>query len=377
MLRDGLAQATVSGMEESDTTIKSESGESAGAVHEATPQKRRRRRWRSLRAVVVLALFLAILGGGLGWMTWMPGASYTGELEPLSASEAASSVRLRAHVGYLAGTLGPRNVYAEAHLSAAARYVEEQLAGAGCAVSRQEYTVWNRVTVANVVGEVRGGDLAEEIVVVGSHYDTVADCPGANDNGTGVAAVIETARLLQGRELRRTVRFVGFVNEEPPFFQTDDMGSLVYARACKARGDRIIAMFTPETIGCYSDAPGSQEYPLPLLEAIYPSAGNFIAFVGNPSSSALLRRTMALFRARAKFPSQGLSAPGALPGVGWSDHWAFWQEGYPAVMMTDTAPFRYAHYHRPTDTPEKCDYDRMARVVHPFAEVVAALADAE
>jgi Zn-dependent M28 family amino/carboxypeptidase len=211
---------------------------------------------------------------------------------------------------------------------------------------------------------VGGTSRAAEIVVVGAHYDSVEGTRGANDNGSGVAALLAAARAFAQRSDRpaRTLRFVAFANEEPPYFQGSGMGSLVYARACRARGDRVVAMVSLETIGFYTDMPDTQHYPPPLGIA-YPSTGNFIGFVGNVASRALVRRAISAFRETTRFPSEGAALPEWMPGVGWSDHWSFWQAGYPAIMVTDTAPFRYPHYHDASDLPDKLSYDRMARVV--------------
>ena len=185
--------------------------------------------------------------------------------------------------------------------------------------------------------------------------------------------MLEVARLLKTQQLPRTVRFVAFVNEESPFFSTDSMGSLLYARRARARGEKIVAMLSIEMIGFYSEARKSQHYPFPLSR-FYPDTANFIGFVGNISSRALVRRSIASFRRHTPFPSEGVAAPGWMTGIGWSDQWAFWKHGYPGLMITDTAFFRYAHYHTERDTPEKIDYTRMARVVVGLARVVADLA---
>jgi Zn-dependent M28 family amino/carboxypeptidase len=174
----------------------------------------------------------------------------------------------------------------------------------------------------------------------------------------------------------RTIRFAAFVNEEPPFFFTGRMGSAVYAKEQRRSGAKIAAMFSLETIGYFSDRPGSQRYPFPL-RGLYPDRGCFIAFVGNLASRRLVRRSIRTFRRHARLPSEGIAAPGYLPGVFWSDQWAFWRQGYRAVMITDTAPFRYPFYHTPQDTPDKLDYDRMAHLVAGLAEVVRDLAAAE
>ncbi|MGH9312465.1 MAG: M28 family peptidase, partial [Vicinamibacterales bacterium] len=205
------------------------------------------------------------------------------------------------------------------------------------------------------------------------HYDSVVGCPGADDNATGVAGLIEVARAMAVRPPARTVRFVGFVNEEPPFFQTPDMGSLRYAKRSRERGDRIMAMISVESVGYYSDAANSQRYPFPF-NLFYPATGDFIAFVANVRSRALLHQTMRSFRRHARLPSEGAAAPAGIEGIGWSDHWAFWQHGYPGVMITDTALFRYPHYHTALDTPDRIDYPRMARLVAGLARVVDDLA---
>ena len=196
----------------------------------------------------------------------------------------------------------------------------------------------------------RGRSTPSEIVIVGGHYDSVAGCPGANDNASGTAAVLALARLFATSAPARTLRFAAFTNEEPPHFQTDAMGSRVCALNCRARSENVVAMLSLETIGFYSDAEGSQSYP-PPFSLFYPSKGNFIAFVGNVGSRGLVRRAIRTFRERTPFPSEGAALPGFVPGVGWSDHWSFWREGYQAIMVTDTAPFRYPHYHTARPTP--------------------------
>jgi Zn-dependent M28 family amino/carboxypeptidase len=214
-----------------------------------------------------------------------------------------------------------------------------------------------------------------EIVVVGAHYDSVMGSPGANDNASGVAALLELAKEFCAAGPRRTLRLVAFVNEEPPFFKTGEMGSLVYARAARAQGEKIVAMVSLETIGYYSEAEGSQEFPFPPLRLLYPTRGNFVAFVGNFASRRLLRRSLAAFREAGAFPAEGLVAPEWLVGVDWSDHWSFWRSGYPAIMITDTAPFRYQHYHSRADTPDKLDYGALARVTTGLREMVEVLCD--
>jgi len=306
----------------------------------------------------------------LRYMTAMPGRSYDGALPPLSPEETMTRQELRRHVEKLAGEIGARTLYRASGLEAAAAHIERTLASFGYAVSVQSYTAGG-LAARNVEAQRAGG--AAEIVVIGAHYDTAGPHPGANDNASGVAAGLDLARIFKDATLPRTLRFVFFPNEEPPFFQSPDMGSFVYARRCRERGDNVVAMLALETIAYYSEKPGSQSYPFPD-GGRYPGTANFIGFVGNLTSRALVRRCIQVFRETTPFPSEGIAAPAGIPGIGWSDHWSFWQHGYPAVMVTDTALFRYPHYHTAEDTPDKLDYDRTARVVRGLERVVRELA---
>ena len=297
-----------------------------------------------------------------GQMSEPPGLSPLGE-------------RLRAHVLRLAGEIGERNVWRPQQLHAAAGYIRGEWQRQGHAIVAQGYSAYG-VPSENIEVSFAGTSRPTQIIVVGAHYDSVRGSPGANDNASGVAALLEIGRSLKGLAPRRTVRLVAFVNEEPPFFYGDEMGSGVYARAARARGDDIRLMMSLEMLGAYSDAPGSQRYP-PLLGWFYPNRGNFIAFVSNIASRHALKRTVAAFRTGTAFPSESLAAPGIVPGVSWSDQLSFWREGYPAIMVTDTAFYRYPHYHTAQDTPEKIDYARMAQVVDGLTKALVLLANDE
>lgn len=305
-----------------------------------------------LGAAIVLLLVLESL------MLRMPGESHRGELAPLTETEQKILAEIRRDVEKLAGDIGERNLAHPEELRAAARFIESAFAGAGHEPRRQIYDV-RGTACENLEVELSG---SSEIVIVGAHYDSVLGAPGANDNGTGVAAMLALARRFSGQKPRRTLRFVAFANEEPPHFQTAEMGSVVYAQRSRERGENVVAMLSLETLGHYDDAEGSQVYP-PPIGLFYPSTGNFVGFVSNVASRKLLRDVVGDFRSHTRFPSEGAALPAVIPGVGWSDHWAFWQAGYPALMVTDTAPFRYPHYHTNADTPDKIDYERLARVV--------------
>ena len=280
--------------------------------------------------------------------------------------------RLEAHVAALASEIGERNVFRPAALQAAADYIAGEWRSQGYQVVPQVYKA-RGVESANLEITRLGKTRPEEIVLVGAHYDSVFGSPGANDNGSGVAALLEISRWFAAMEPARSVRFVAFTNEEPPFFFWRSMGSLVYAKAARARGDDIRLMVSLEMLGCFSDKPGSQHYP-PLFRYFYPDRGNFIACVSNLRSRQIMRRAVSAFRAHSDFPVEQTATFAWIPGVAWSDHLSFWRQGYRAFMVTDTAFFRYPFYHTAEDTPEKVDYTRMARVTEGLYSSFAALA---
>ena len=319
---------------------------------------------------IVLLLMLGAAYGALHYTTGVPGRSHSGPLPPLTQEERALAVVLKRHIEAVAAR--EHNIRHYDELEKAARYIEATLASYGYSVGRQEFVADGR-TVRNIDVMIEPfADITDpEVIVVGAHYDSVVGSPGANDNGSGVAAVIELARLL--RDLtgvgERRIRLVLFVNEEPPYFKTEDMGSLHYARALAERKEKVVAMYSLETIGFYTSASASQRYPAPF-SLIFPDRGDFVAFVGTPYSRALVWETIRSFRSHTPFPSIGGVAPDIVPGIDWSDHWAFAQFDFPAMMVTDTAPFRYPHYHQLTDTPDKIDVESLARVVKGMERVI-------
>lgn len=335
------------------------------------------RRFEKMRGAVMAPLLgaVALAGGGVGYMTSMPGESFRGPLPPLTAEEELLARRLREHVEHIARE--EHNTSYPGQLEDVARYLESTLAELGYAVKQQMFSVdGNRVRNLEVTVRRPGSSPGKpRVLVVGAHYDSAPGTPGANDNATGSAAVVELARALKEMtpETGQEIRLALFVNEEAPYFKTAQMGSLLHARDMHARGENVTAMLSLETIGYYSNAKNSQGYP-PPLDALYPDTGNFIAFVGDLGSRELVRNALASFRRHAKFPSEGLAAPASIPGVDWSDHWSYRQHDYPALMITDTAPYRYPHYHTAQDTPDKIDYALLARVVKGIEFVVRDLA---
>jgi Zn-dependent M28 family amino/carboxypeptidase len=287
----------------------------------------------------------------------------------------ATEQRLRAHVERLAGEIGARGVFRPAALAAAADYVEGEWRAQGFRVERETYDVAG-LACSNLVVEIAGARRAEEILLVGAHYDTVETTPGADDNASAVAVLLEMARACAGLRPASTLRLVAFVNEEPPFFPIGKTGSWIHARAARRRGERIRLMVSLEMLGYYRSEPGSQRYP-PVFRYFYPARGDFLAFVSNLRSRRELRRLVSAFRASSDFPVASAATFAWVPGVAWSDHLSFWRAGYRAVMATDTAFYRNPHYHGPGDTPDQLDYKAMARVTAGLSGAVRELTGAE
>lgn len=309
----------------------------------------------------------------------MPGKRAGSPLPEPTTAESSLSSQLASDVRALSGDIGERNLFAGDSMDRAGAWVDSRMREAGLAPHWHTYRLsgggmpgLGGHEAHNLVAEVPGGERADEIVVVGAHYDSVPGSPGANDNASGVAALLALAGAF--RQQTRTLRFVAFANEEPPFFCSPDMGSHAYAARCRDRGDDVVAMMAMDGIGCFSDEPGSQQFPVSGAGWVYPDQGDFIGFVSRLRDSRLLRRAVRAFRRNASVPSESAALPSWVPGVGWSDHWSFWQHDYPAFFVTDTLPYRDPHYHLPTDTFERLDYDRMARVVAGLKAVVEELA---
>jgi hypothetical protein len=271
--------------------------------------------------------------------------------------------RLEAHVRFLAGEVGVRSYDLPGRLDRAADYIEEAMRAVGLQVTRQPFR-YGKQTFYNVIGEAPGElPAGEGFYVVGAHYDTVQGSPGADDNASGVAGMLELARLTAERPLRRAMRFVGFSLEEPPVFRSSRMGSMAYAQSLREEAAPVLGMVSLEMIGYYCHLKGCQFYPLRLFRLFFPRQGDFIAFVGDVASRRFTRQMKALFAEHCALPAECLNAVRAVPGVDFSDHYSFWKNGYRAFMVTDTAFYRNPYYHAPGDTPDTLDYARMAEVV--------------
>ena len=217
-------------------------------------------------------------------------------------------------------------------------------------------------------------ETPEKILVIGAHYDTVTGTPGADDNASAVAGVLELARIIADTPLNKTVQFVAFALEEPPLFRSKSMGSYVYAESLYQAGKEIEGMICLEMIGYFRDEPGSQFFPIPFMRWFYPDKGNFISLVSNIRTKDFLVRTKAAFKKGTDLPVESLSTLFIVPGVDFSDHRSFWKFGYNALMVTDTAFYRNPHYHKPGDRADTLDYERMTEVVLGLKSAIEELA---
>jgi Zn-dependent M28 family amino/carboxypeptidase len=285
--------------------------------------------------------------------------------------------QITADIGYLAGTIGERHLLGRSkELHQAADWIAASLEESGLTVRRQIFNVDDQ-SVENIEATLPGAVEPDEILVLGAHYDRVPSSPGADDNASGIAVLLSVARQLRDYRPHRTIKLVAFANEEWPHFQTDTMGSYVYAKQCRASNEKIIGMIALDTIGFYSNSFGSQQVP-PVQEAssLEPSAriGNFLAMVANPPSSDFLESTLVAFRQESTFPVVPLVLDEGVRGAGHSDHWSFWKTGFPAIMVTDTGPLRNPHYHDAGDLPSTISFPELCEVAVGISGAIRALA---
>jgi Zn-dependent M28 family amino/carboxypeptidase len=325
--------------------------------------------WRTRVIKIMLwILLVAILLLLLAWF-WLT-QPLLGRLQP-DSTRTVDPARLEAHVRKLSIELAPRDVGHLQNLDQAAAYIAEQLKQTGASVSEQPYRVEGS-SYRNVIA--RFGPDTSERIVVGAHYDSAGPLPGADDNASGVAGLLELARLLGSQPPQMRVELVAFSTEEPPYFRSTAMGSSVHAISLKNENVKVRAMLSLEMIGYFSDAHGSQHFPTGLLAAFYPSTGNFISVVGRVSDGLLVRQVKKAMSSAAPLPVHSINAPGFIPGVDFSDQLNYWEAGYGAVMITDTAFYRNRNYHTAQDTAEKLDYKRMALVVEGVYAAVTEIA---
>lgn len=349
-------------------TQESDNSMSNLASLEAQWQSQKERRLRIIKfmllVLVVSVVFLIAM-----WF-WVTQPELSSSATP-SAERIVDPVRLQAHVRKLSVELGPRDESHIENLDRVAAYIKDEFSQTTSLVSEQPYRVQGR-SYRNVIA--RFGPESEERIVVGAHYDSAGALPGADDNASGVAGLIELARLLERQPPPMRVELVAYTLEEPPYFGTTGMGSSVHAESLRKENVRVRAMFSLEMIGYFSDAPNSQRFPVGLFGAFYPSTGNFISVVGRLSDWSLVRHTKSAMRRASPLPVYSINAPSFVTGVDFSDQRNYWYAGYNAVMITDTAFFRNDNYHTEHDTDEKLDYKRMAMVVEGVYAAVTELA---
>ncbi|MEN7973817.1 MAG: M28 family peptidase [Verrucomicrobiota bacterium] len=281
-------------------------------------------------------------------------------------------IRLQTHVSMLSETFAPRNYMCLWNLEKTAGYISNHFAQANGKMSEQVYEVEGR-KYRNVI--VSFGPETGPRIVVGAHYDSCGNTPGADDNASGVAGLIELAYLLGQAELNQRIELVAYTLEEPPFFASGNMGSARHAYMLRKSGVDVEAMLCLEMIGYFSDREGSQRFPSPLLRMIYPDTGNYIAIIGSMGDRKLAKQVKISMRSAADLPVHCMCAPKGYPGIDFSDHRNYWNNGYTAVMITDTAFMRNPAYHGSSDTTDSLDYDRMAKVVQGVYEAVVRMAN--
>ena len=279
-----------------------------------------------------------------------------------------SAERLEKHVRYFSETVHPRNYEQMDNLNAAADYISEEFKQTGVEVTEQTFEV-NGKKYRNIIAHF--GPKEGAVTVIGAHYDSYADTPGADDNASGVAGLIELAHLLQKNPPKNSVELIAYTLEEPPFFKTENMGSVHHAHAFKTSGRPLRLMISIEMIGYFSDKSDSQNYPIGLLKTLYPNKGNFIGIIGRSAESKEARKIKALMSGATDLPVYSMNAPVSLvTGLDFSDHRNFWAEGFNALLITDTAFFRNKNYHELEDTADTLDYSRMAKVIQGIYAVI-------
>jgi len=341
----------------------------------------RRSRQNRQSLVIILSVFAAVvLFFTLLFMAWwlmMPSSGSIDKSDNLTPNHSMIADQIKKDVVFLADSIGQRNMHTAGTMDASVDFIQERFSSLGFSPEIQTYTlrrgVYSGRSASNIIAEITGSGQNHEIIVIGAHYDSVPHSPGANDNASGVAVLLSLAELMANSESSRTIRYVAFANEEPPFFQTSDMGSYAYAQRSRDMNEEIIAMIALDGLGYFDDDPKSQSYPLPGLGYAYPDRAEFIGMVTRLRDLSLLNEISAGFNEKGLIPSESAALPGFLPGVNWSDHWSFWKHGYPAILITDTLLFRDPFYHTPNDTPERLNYENMARISTALAHAIQKL----
>ena len=282
--------------------------------------------------------------------------------------------QLYTHVEHLSVTIGSRSIYEYDKIEDTKRYIVSCLKTFGYIPTLQNYDYEGK-TFSNIIVSIPGVKYPDETVIIGAHYDTVYGTPGADDNASAVAVLLEVCRALKSISPGRTLKLIFFFLEEPPVFRTEHMGSYVYAKEAKARNENIKAMICLEMVGYYSDKKDGQTFPLPLMSMMFSTTPNFIAVVGNLKSRNLVDKVKNSLLKVSPIPVETLTSVSFVPGVDLSDHRSFWEMGYPAVMITDTAFYRNPNYHTENDTIDTLDFNTMADLLKGLLQAAKDLTD--
>ncbi len=283
--------------------------------------------------------------------------------------------RLHEHVENLSVRIGSRNFYEYDKLTEAENYIKKVLADTGCPYSLQSYEYQGKI-FKNIIVTLSGQGGDDGSVIIGAHYDTALGTPGADDNASAVAVLLELCRLLRDHRPLRTLRFVFFTLEEPPLFRSRHQGSYVYASYLKEKKEAVHAMLCLEMVGYFNDKDGGQAFPVPGMNLLYPSTPNFVSIVGNLRSRPLVEKVRDSIKRGSTIPVEGIATVPYVPGVDFSDHRSFWKMGYPAVMITDTAFYRNPNYHTEKDTIDTLDFVKMASLLKGLVKASVELAHA-
>ena len=330
---------------------------------------------------------IGILAGLLGSAGCSMAKYEPGKLPEITQGEKAMAGAIEKDLKFLTVEVGERNAWKYENLNKTADWIEGQFREMGYAVRRQSYQATHQKgpeemkkflenkPFANIEAEFKGS--GDGIIVIGAHYDTVSGSPGADDNGSGIAVMLETARRMAGDRCKKTVRFVAFVNEENPFFNSEDRGSLVYAKSCKQKGERIDGAICFDMLGYFRDEKRTQGYPISAGKWVYGDRGNYVMFVGNLQSWDMTDRAARAFWEKASINCERFVYPDFIETDGSSDMASFWEMGYPAVLATDTAMFRNGMYHSYLDKMNVLDMDKLGRVGMGMLGVIRELAGSD
>jgi Zn-dependent M28 family amino/carboxypeptidase len=322
-------------------------------------------------ALILILILAAVLVWPVLKVRWF---SPVATSSPPASNLQEDEGRLDAHVRQLSVRVGSRSFYEYGKIDEAKRYIRSTLEEMGHRPDLQDYEYDGRI-FSNIMVSLPGEKTPGETVIIGAHYDTVQGTPGADDNASAVAILLEICRSVRKDKPSRTLKLIFFVLEEPPLYNTEAMGSFVYARAAKARVEDIRAMLSLEMLGYFSEREGGQSFPLPLMSLFYPTTPNFVAVVGDWGSRDLVKKIKISFEKSSGVPVETLSTSSWVPGVALSDHNSFWKMGYPAVMITDTAFYRNPHYHGAGDTIDTLNFRKMAGVLKGLVQTARDLAE--